>query len=1538
MLQYMEHDATPEHQRLQSDESPHSGHSIPHLFHQLNQDQEKTIFEEIERYHMSSRSSQNNASGMYKVHRPSPARTPRPGQYNPPNASMHDSGQYEDAPLANHSQSRTPRPGQINTTRHGQYETARSNVSVPMTGQRTPRPGKSQSTGNGCSVPGPERVEKHYLQRHSPVGQIPSNNRFMGMNRQEHDTVPRQDTSGIRPGKRVPLLASPSGPGQFESPSSHTVSSQINLNESNCYQQSITVALGEAKLGHVYQEKTNTNAIHNAISTRPQLESLNSAQVHQMTTKTQPLRPNKLNRKPSGPFRVPLCLPVYKAKPSGPKSSIGLTSEMLLTNDTSGCLQEEIANHLHDESTPRTVWKDVMQDVMRDAGAMTSVTTNADGTNTINNICGLIHAVVGWLEKELQHKQAHNNKGRGSRLPRRGGGENGVQDDLQYKPTCQGFLKVLRSTNALKGLMGTVSQDIAMLPPRHEVFQEHTGYETPQTGITQSINNIINSFASPSMERSQVQSVPQFSVPPRVYGPCATPTRPPPDTPDDGPDTIMCSNPQPVTFGRKAPYDDSQNNNKKERLMTFQLPSHHYNTANTNTAESTTGQEYGEDVQPSVDQVKDSPNDDREQNHFIPTDMSEKEFTVIDDIDIPLGEEVEITSASRSPSITSGSPSRPGSASSSPVLTHTRSGKVSGKGAHQGQVEFTLSGSPNTAGKTYQNTSQLESASTRPRFILVQRGIGRGEEYRSPLTVIIPKKYSPAQDKCGKEVDDRPGLFDQFQFPQQRPVTISQTYHTSIPPGQGLQSEQPNQTEQCNKPQQSSRNESINQTEQFNENRSTLPVYAHQTIKSKHPEEDMEASHHEQPDQAHQIHQESNERQQVQQSEHWQRMEQQQTHIVIQNNRSVQTATMKCDGNHNNHEMFADADEDIVSTNAPSNTITTQQGGHGSHENNVAIQIFPENTTEVVGGNWITVQPEVDTQGSYVETVATVSKTSQRFNMDLLGHTPYHETINSAEMDQNPNMHCFTTVNNAMSSFASVNTSTYSFVPVTLHQDMGPRRMGNTSCGSSYSDVSNDSRKDPMMPCMGTLPDSQMVAVKGVAQPRIQHNQTVYDYHEENGTEDILLQATKAITGGSGQSLADVYNQPMATSQAVSNTYAVLENVPVPAQYTTIGEYTATVDKMQQEAGLTQHVNVDHDGNTYFQLQSVGGGEVGETYIEQIQEMVQGDGDQGYDVELQQIINQNNIHVHDDNDESGQGITTRSGQAYRSTKVPIQVPQKEINDSDEHTNELTELERQITERDGNFLCPKCNFQTRWKANLLRHIKLHTGIRIPCEQCSRTFIDKYELRTHVESAHGEGSVCKECGKQFKSRAGLYEHIKQHNDHVRYRCDICGKSFRMKSHLEGHINSHDNNKPFGCGNCERTFCYKSSADRHYKRCLKRSEDPNQPKCKKCGETFRTRNLLKEHLVKEHTEVLYKCNVCGKSYAWEPCYKRHMRIHDASIKPKAPLFCDECGLAFASRPSLKQHIRGKHSGAKFKCHICGKSYPWWPSYKRHLRNHEL
>jgi len=111
-------------------------------------------------------------------------------------------------------------------------------------------------------------------------------------------------------------------------------------------------------------------------------------------------------------------------------------------------------------------------------------------------------------------------------------------------------------------------------------------------------------------------------------------------------------------------------------------------------------------------------------------------------------------------------------------------------------------------------------------------------------------------------------------------------------------------------------------------------------------------------------------------------------------------------------------------------------------------------------------------------------------------------------------------------------------------------------------------------------------------------------------------------------------------------------------------------------------------------------------------------------------------------------------------------------------------------------CADCEEYFKLKTELHDHLKKVHGAedrpkkRPECEQCGKSFFDKYLLNRHINMVHTEEGqrntfVCEVCGKVFYCVARLNYHKAFHEEGFKYKCNLCDAKFKVGQSLTKHM---------------------------------------------------------------------------------------------------------------------------------------------------------
>ncbi len=164
------------------------------------------------------------------------------------------------------------------------------------------------------------------------------------------------------------------------------------------------------------------------------------------------------------------------------------------------------------------------------------------------------------------------------------------------------------------------------------------------------------------------------------------------------------------------------------------------------------------------------------------------------------------------------------------------------------------------------------------------------------------------------------------------------------------------------------------------------------------------------------------------------------------------------------------------------------------------------------------------------------------------------------------------------------------------------------------------------------------------------------------------------------------------------------------------------------------------------------------------------------------------------------------------------------------------------------------------------------------------------------------------------------VTSHCETTKFKCRKCGNSFSTKNKLKYHIQSHYGKKQ-RCNLCSFTTL---RIDQLYLHIKSVHGTLKQFQCDLCEARFTTAPYLKRHTKNVHSSKRYQCDICLNIYSTKPNLKQHKKEKHSG--KKVSMSCQKCDKTYTSMWNLRTHIRLQHSiheKYSWKCLICGVQF---------------
>ncbi len=194
-------------------------------------------------------------------------------------------------------------------------------------------------------------------------------------------------------------------------------------------------------------------------------------------------------------------------------------------------------------------------------------------------------------------------------------------------------------------------------------------------------------------------------------------------------------------------------------------------------------------------------------------------------------------------------------------------------------------------------------------------------------------------------------------------------------------------------------------------------------------------------------------------------------------------------------------------------------------------------------------------------------------------------------------------------------------------------------------------------------------------------------------------------------------------------------------------------------------------------------------------------------------------------------------------------------------------------RPKKFVCEKCDAGFTSRQNLKSHVEEHGEtygkVKHKCDYCDQMFLTVSSKKKHENLCHIRGKVlqCQFCVKIFYRNDRRKMHERVHTGEKLHTCKYCKKAFFYQKNMVRHMTIHTRLTKYQCDLCYRKYQTAEILKQHRKK-EHGVEGQGFTLCHLCGGFFGKNDELKKHMQELHQDKYIEtsaevcvCHVCGE-----------------------------------------------------------------------------
>ena len=205
--------------------------------------------------------------------------------------------------------------------------------------------------------------------------------------------------------------------------------------------------------------------------------------------------------------------------------------------------------------------------------------------------------------------------------------------------------------------------------------------------------------------------------------------------------------------------------------------------------------------------------------------------------------------------------------------------------------------------------------------------------------------------------------------------------------------------------------------------------------------------------------------------------------------------------------------------------------------------------------------------------------------------------------------------------------------------------------------------------------------------------------------------------------------------------------------------------------------------------------------------------------------------------------------------------------------------------------------------------------------ARNILEQSEVKSKAENSEEEMSV-------EEDEAAGWKKVKQYRKkrtNLVEKCELCNLEFTDRNVLEEHIKKNHEEIAWNvCINCQEKFKTSGELQTHI---LIAHSNHSEYKCNGCDIRCKSRCELEEHNKVKHKEIA--CDKCQERFQDRTQLQTHIMETHREVQEYE---CGQCELFFKSDEDHKHHTITIHADNVFNCQICDKPYTSMSLLRRH------